>query len=470
MRDKGTTSRTVNALTIGRLPAGSLRAGRLRRPGQPYWNTDCRRAKGETRGAGISRRPASLAPFSRSARARQRRTRPLEPVDEQIQAQPNHVHEVPVPGRAFEAEVMVGGEMAAHQADQDDRQHRGAQDHVEPVKAGQHVEQRPIGARIELEVQLGIGVVVFGGLAGHEDEAQDHRGGQPEHGLAAMVFTQRVVGDGQRHARAEQQRGVDRGQPEGADRLEVLDHARGAEVGPHGLEVGPQHQAVVHVTQPRRGDGAHVPEGAEERGEEHHFRENEPAHAPTVGTVDALAVHAGFGFLDGVAEPVVQDDDQRDESRQHRPFGPAYAVDPARGAQAHEQQRHGRAHGVPRVGGHEVVRCLFSLNRVACTHGFLPAGRCPRDSLRPCGHRKTPTPPPSSSEESSACAGRIRAGRRSWLAADSLARQQRRSAKYGPGKHGNDEYQQNQSCDLVATALLGCHCYAACCVVGIGLT
>ncbi|KAG1392659.1 hypothetical protein G6F59_014540 [Rhizopus arrhizus] len=181
-----------------------------------------------------------------------------------------------------------------------------------------------------------------------------------------------MVGDGQRDARGQQQRGVDGGQPERAHRLELFDHAGRTEVGPGGLEVGPQHQAVIDVAQPRRGDRARVPERAEERGEEHHFREDEPAHAPTVRTVDTLAVHAGFGFLDGVAEPVVQHDDQPDESRQHGPFGPADAVDPGRGAQPHEQQRHRRTHGVPRVGGHKVVRCLFTLNRVACTHGFLP--------------------------------------------------------------------------------------------------
>ncbi|KAG1184938.1 hypothetical protein G6F35_014981 [Rhizopus arrhizus] len=195
--------------------------------------------------------------------------------------------------------------MAPDQADQDDGQHGGAQDHVEPVEAGQHVEQRAVRARVELQVQLRVRVVVFGGLTGHEDEAQDDRGGQPEHRLAAVVLAQRMVGDGQRDARGQQQRGVDGGQPERAHRLELFDHAGRTEVGPGGLEVGPQHQAVIDVAQPRRGDRARVPERAEERGEEHHFREDEPAHAPTVRTVDTLAVHAGFGFLDGVAEPVL---------------------------------------------------------------------------------------------------------------------------------------------------------------------
>src|SRR5690606_4203344 len=121
-----------------------------------------------------------------------------EPVYEQVQTQPHHVHKVPVPGRAFKAEVVVGGEMAAYQADEDDRQHGGADDDVEPVKAGQHVKQRAIGAGTELQVQVIDGVVVLVRLAAHEDEAQQHGGKQPENGFAAMAGAQGVVRDGQR--------------------------------------------------------------------------------------------------------------------------------------------------------------------------------------------------------------------------------------------------------------------------------
>jgi hypothetical protein len=36
----------------------------------------------------------------------------LQPVDHDVQAQPDHVHKVPVPGRAFEREVVVRREVA----------------------------------------------------------------------------------------------------------------------------------------------------------------------------------------------------------------------------------------------------------------------------------------------------------------------------------------------------------------------
>jgi hypothetical protein len=35
----------------------------------------------------------------------------LHPVDQDIQAQPHHVDEVPVPGGAFESEMALGGEV-----------------------------------------------------------------------------------------------------------------------------------------------------------------------------------------------------------------------------------------------------------------------------------------------------------------------------------------------------------------------
>src|SRR5690606_25549577 len=49
--------------------------------------------------------------------------RALHPVDEDVQAQPDHVHEVPVPSRAFEAEVALGGEVALVQTQRDEQQH-----------------------------------------------------------------------------------------------------------------------------------------------------------------------------------------------------------------------------------------------------------------------------------------------------------------------------------------------------------
>ena len=56
---------------------------------------------GQLSGAAAQRRSRALAAGARS-----------EPVDHDVQAEPDDVDEVPVPGRAFEAEVALGREVA----------------------------------------------------------------------------------------------------------------------------------------------------------------------------------------------------------------------------------------------------------------------------------------------------------------------------------------------------------------------
>src|SRR3546814_12898977 len=88
------------------------------------------------------KKPAEPA-FFRCFRASSRIGRTgLEPVYEQVQTQPDHVNEVPVPGGAFEAEVMIGGEVNPDQAAQNDGKENGAQYDGETVEAGQHLAQR----------------------------------------------------------------------------------------------------------------------------------------------------------------------------------------------------------------------------------------------------------------------------------------------------------------------------------------
>ena len=55
------------------------------------------------RSAQSDKAPLAAAALLRSAA----RGRGSEPVDEEVQAEPHHVDEVPVPGRAFEAEVAL---------------------------------------------------------------------------------------------------------------------------------------------------------------------------------------------------------------------------------------------------------------------------------------------------------------------------------------------------------------------------
>ena len=124
----------------------------------------------------------------------------LEPVYEQIQAQPDDVNKVPVPGSAFKTEVIVGSEVTANQAEQNDGKEGGAQNNVEAVETSEHVEQRAIGTRVKTQVQLLVSVMVFAGLAGNKDETQNDGSCQPEDGFTAMAGTQGMVCDGQGEA------------------------------------------------------------------------------------------------------------------------------------------------------------------------------------------------------------------------------------------------------------------------------
>jgi hypothetical protein len=64
-------------------------------------------------------------------------------------------------------------------------------------------------------------------------------------------------------------------------------------LGQIGLEVGPQ-DLVVEVAQHRHRVHPRPVQRAEEGREEHHLGEDEPAHAPAEGDVDAVGVQAAL--------------------------------------------------------------------------------------------------------------------------------------------------------------------------------
>src|SRR5207237_631882 len=71
---------------------------------------------------------------------------------------------------------------------------------------------------------------------------------------------------------------------------------------------------------------ARVEERPEERAEEHHFREDEPAHRPAEGHVHLAVEEAAFAFADHRAEPAEQHVDQREEADPERDPAPAVAI------------------------------------------------------------------------------------------------------------------------------------------------
>src|ERR1039458_7280735 len=79
------------------------------------------------------------------------------PVDAAEQEQPDHIDEVPVPGRRLKAEMALRREMAGAGAEPADDQEAGADDHVETVEPGGQEERRGVHpAAVELERRVGV--------------------------------------------------------------------------------------------------------------------------------------------------------------------------------------------------------------------------------------------------------------------------------------------------------------------------
>ena len=137
--------------------------------------------------------------------------------------------------------------------------------------------------------------------------------------------------DGQRDAGGQQDQGINRGDTQGLHWGELVRtcgnflaetnifRAQRASAGPSSLEAFPQYCVGVTLAQPGHRQHAHVEQGAEEGGEEHHFGENEPAHAPAEGTIHLLIVFARLGLGDDSAKPAEHHVKQHQQTGQDNP-------------------------------------------------------------------------------------------------------------------------------------------------------
>ena len=125
----------------------------------------------------------------------------LQPVHHDVQAQPHHVHKVPIPSCTFKAKVLVGCEVAFLQAQCNDQQHQHAQEHVETVKTGEHEKRGSIHTRGELEVHVAVGMRVFVTLNKQKHHAQQNSEPHELDRGVTLVFNQSMMRDGQGHPR-----------------------------------------------------------------------------------------------------------------------------------------------------------------------------------------------------------------------------------------------------------------------------
>src|SRR5262249_50073724 len=95
-------------------------------------------------------------------------------IDAREQEQPDHVHEVPIPGRELETEMLGWSEMAEIDTNQADDQEGRANDHMRAVESGRHEK----GGTIDVTAEMKAGVTVLIGL--DAGESQTERDGEDQ--------------------------------------------------------------------------------------------------------------------------------------------------------------------------------------------------------------------------------------------------------------------------------------------------
>src|SRR5713101_595718 len=92
----------------------------------------------------------------------------LQPIHDNVKTQPDHVHKVPIPGGAFEREMVVRSEVPLQHTEQYHRQHDCTDGHMEAMEAGQQEESRAVNTGSQLQVEVMIRFHVFIRLKTHE--------------------------------------------------------------------------------------------------------------------------------------------------------------------------------------------------------------------------------------------------------------------------------------------------------------
>ena len=134
-----------------------------------------------------------------------------------------------------------------------------------------------------------------GRAAGQQDDGIDR--GDVERGNDILDFSEFTGQSIHRHVRSQQQRpDIFKGRPE-----EFV----GGSAGP----LSPQ---------PRHGVNPGIEQGAEKRGEEHHFRKDEPRHAPAETDIHLFVVYPAQAFIYHVPEPDEEHVENGDKSQQQQ--------------------------------------------------------------------------------------------------------------------------------------------------------
>src|SRR5581483_12021190 len=230
----------------------------------------------------------------------------LEHVHEDEQAEPDNVHEMPVPRHRLEGEVVLGGEMPLEAAPQNGREHDGSNGHVHAVEAGQDIEGGAVHARLQRQIELLIGFLVLPRLQGDEQQTEEDGGNQAAYEELPVLRLQSPVRPGDGGAAGEQDDGVERGNAPRLHRREFLLEAR-AGSRPDGKELVVENlvraRQIALARQPVCGNVSQVPQSAKECQEEEHLGGDEPYHSLAERGVDPFVIEPRHVLPHHVAEP-----------------------------------------------------------------------------------------------------------------------------------------------------------------------
>src|ERR1700704_3319618 len=194
------------------------------------------------------------------------------------QEQPDHVDEMPIPGRELKPEMLRRREMANIGADQTDDEEGRANDHMDAVESGRHEERGTIDIPTVVECRM----AVFIALHRREGETKHDRQNEPPFEALAIVFQKRVMRPGDGRAGRQQDQRIEQRQVPG---VKCLDALRRPQTTEHLVSLNHADKIRADLMDIGRKQ-SRIEVGPEPRDEKHDLRRNKEDHAVAVRNLD----------------------------------------------------------------------------------------------------------------------------------------------------------------------------------------
>src|SRR5215213_8212598 len=266
--------------------------------------------------------------------------------------EPDHIDEVPIPGRRLKTEMLIGPEVAGKSAKEAHDEEDRSDDDMETVETGRHEEGRAVDVAAAVAAEGKGRMRVFIGLNRGKQHAQKNGERQAPDQASAIIMNQRMMSPCDGRAGGEQDERVEQRQMIGVENLDAL--RRPLTAGDR--EAGCLDRFI--------GIEARIEEGPEPGHEEHHFRGDEQNHPIAEMKLDDTGVIAAMGLEYDIAPPHEHRVEHAENAEQHDPG--LRSMHPHDRAHCQDEGG-GRADDRPGAWLNEMIIVLFG---VAVGHGF----------------------------------------------------------------------------------------------------